>query len=120
MKSIRTAGMMAVVAASMVLPHRGMAEDKPQDAALERLMKAKMEASGKAGALKQKLTKETPEALKRYEKIVELRQQIDQLNSEIDDILSDKSAKYRHFLREKEQLDRRYNEAKAAAQRKER
>lgn len=119
MKIIRTAGMMAVVAASMVFPHRAMAEDKRQDAGLERLMEAKMEASGKAGALKHKLTKETPEALKRYEEIVELRERIDQLNSEIDDILSDKSAKYRHFLREKEQLDRRYNDAKAAAQRKE-
>lgn len=115
MKCIRKAGIMAVVAASMVFPLRGMAEEQAQDEALDRLMKAKMEASGKAGALKQKLTKQHPEALKRYRKIVELREQIDKVNSEIDEILSGKSAKYRHFLREKEQLDRRYNEAKEAS-----
>lgn len=117
MKSIQSVGMLAIVAASVVFPFRGMAGDEPPDAGLARLMKAKMEVSGKAGALKQKLTKQHPEALKRYKKIVELREQIDQLNSEIDELLSDKSAKYRHFLREKEQLDRRYNEAKAASQR---
>ncbi|MFW5894127.1 MAG: hypothetical protein ACOCUY_03235 [Verrucomicrobiota bacterium] len=118
MKSIQTVGIMAVVAASVVFPFREAAGDEPQDAGLARLMKAKMAASGKAGALKQKLTKQHPEALKRYDKIVELREQIDQLNSEIDELLSDKSAKYRHLLREKEQLDRRYNEAKTKSERR--
>lgn len=93
--------------------------EKQKEATLERLMEKKQRVAGKVGAMKQKLTKKYPEALEKYEKIVELKKQVEQLNEEVDAILSENSEKYRDLLQELGEISRRYEEAMKAQKGKE-
>ena len=93
--------------------------EKQKEATLERLMEKKQRVAGKVGAMKQKLTKKYPEALEKYEKIVELKKQVEQLNEEVDAILSENSEKYRDLLQELGEISRRYEKAMKAQKGKE-
>ena len=101
------------LAASLALPF-GYEADAAQPAKTRKLMEEMITAASKAGALKRKLTNEIPAAKKRFQKIQELRQEISEINDEIDEILVGKSRKYQTLLQKKEELAAKYQAAKDA------
>ena len=113
MKCTQMIALVALAAVSTMAPWKGLAQEQ-QEPEVERLKQASLVAAGKYGALKHKLTGQNPEARKRHLEIVELRRRIAELNREIDIILSDQSAEFRNLKREKDQLARRYEEAREA------